>query len=170
MRCRDPQEREHDFGPDGRELTCRRCTTHVSDLAGPCPGEESWWPKEFAAAGTRAGIIARDTVLDEYLPRCWVCGDPIRGAVEVHHRLFKSRGGDARPSNGICVHDDYYGECHKRLIHRDSAAAALAGWAISRHSRLRPDQVPVRHAWRRGPGGGDLWLLDDDYGITEAAT
>lgn len=130
------------------------------------------WPAEFSPA-VRAEVIARDTPPGMGRPCCVVCGEPVTGAVvHVHHLLYKSRGGDGRPSNGIVVHGDgQAGSCHIARIHREATlAAAVGGWARSRHAR-DPYALPVRCA-RRGwivlldePGdGGLLWRKETPDG------
>lgn len=148
---------QHDYGDDG---ACRnlRCGVSFLDAAtAECQGEPGpgrKWPKEFTPA-VRELIAARDTPPGWGRPACTVCGQPVTGAVEVHHLLYKSRGGDGRPSNGAVVHGEgQAGGCHIQRIHDDGMVAAAAGWARSRHAR-DPYALPVRCAWR------GLITLDD---------
>lgn len=78
------------------------------------------WPPQFDATGARDLIIARDTPPGAPRPRCFVCGDPVTGAViHVHHLLYLGRGGDGRPSNGGVVHgEEQASGCHITAIHR----------------------------------------------------
>jgi hypothetical protein len=117
------------------------------------------WPVEFSAA-VRAQIIGRDTPPGLGRPVCVVCGEPITAAhVEVHHILFRGRGGDGRPSNGIAVHSEGQGDgCHIIRIHKDSATAGANGWARSRHAPYpRVYRAPLLCAWRG-------WIVLDDAG------
>jgi hypothetical protein len=136
------------------------------------------WPADFTPA-VREVIIARDTPPGMGRPRCMVCGEPVTAmVVHVHHLLFKSRGGDGRPSNGIVVHGEGQGPgCHKTRIHDDSKTAAAQGWARSRHAPVpRVYRAPVLCGWRGWivlldrPGRAGYWRKADgrdmagDYG------
>jgi hypothetical protein len=115
------------------------------------------WAVEFSAA-VREMITGRDRPMGAGLAWCVVCGEPIRGRVAIHHRRYKGRGGDGRPSNGIAVHDLMQGEeCHHTRIHGDSVTAGANGWAISRHAPLAAYRMPLLCAYRG-------WIVLDDSG------
>ena len=92
-----------------------------------------------------------------------MCGLPVAGRVEVHHRQWRSRGGRANPANLISLHDQFAAECHIGRAHDNQhqdheADALVAMWTISRHARPGACYEPVWHAARG-------WIiLDDDYG------
>jgi hypothetical protein len=134
------------------------CTGWCSFCECPC-GESFPWPVEFSSL-VRELVIARDTPPGMGRPFCVVCGGPVTAAVvHIHHVLFRGRGGDGRPSNGIVVHGDGQGEgCHMSRIHHASRTAGANGWARSRHAD-KPGvyRAPVRCA-RRG------WIVLDDQG------
>lgn len=142
--------------------------------ARPPADDQGWqaeWRAEFSAV-VRAEVIARDTPPGMGRPFCVPCGEPVTGGVvHVHHLLYKSRGGDGRPSNGIVVHGDGQAAgCHRTAIHDHGTDAAMLGWARSRHAR-DPYGLPV-HCARRGwivlldePGAdGLLWRTEEDPG------
>jgi hypothetical protein len=116
------------------------------------------WAREFSPY-VRDLIVGRDRPLGAGLPWCVACGEPVRGVVHVHHILFKGRGGDGRPSNGIVVHGEGEGEgCHKTRIHDNARTAQSIGLARSQHSH--PEAVyrlPLMCAYRG-------WIILDDVG------
>ena len=116
------------------------------------------WKVNFTP-DVRELIIWRDRPLGAGLPWCVPCGEPIRGVVHVHHILFRGRGGDGRPSNGIATHGEGDGEgCHKRKIHDDSTTAGASGWARSQHtSRPGVYLLPILCAYRG-------WIVLDNEG------
>jgi hypothetical protein len=105
----------------------------------------------------REMVIARDTPPGWGRPVCVACGKPVTDqVVHVHHRLYKSRGGDGRPANGIVVHGDgQAGSCHRAKIHDQGTVAASSGLAISRH-QADPYATPLLCPWR------GLILLDNE--------
>lgn len=116
-------------------------------------------------AGIRALVTARDKPQGVSAPLCWVCGNPIPGWVEIHHRRFLGRGGDDRTSNLICLHPQMGNNayCHITRAHDNQHEpgemdAKVALWQISRHAR---DDVYYEPVWHAALG----WqLLDDDGG------
>ena len=103
-------------------------------------------PKEFTAKA-RAVIRKRSGSI------CEACGE--RPAVQVHHRLYKSRGGRGNVANGldVCGFGNSAG-CH-------GAAHTLfgeqQGWSI--RSGFDPLKVAVSHAVH------GLVMFDDDGGF-----
>lgn len=120
-------------------------------------------------ADVRAAVTGRDKPPGTWAPLCWVCGQPVTGYVEIHHRKYLGRGGDDRPSNLISLHPQRDGPCHLGKAHGQARRAAgepdpaVALWAISRHAR---DGVYYEPVWHAGRG----WcVLDDEGGWRPAA-
>jgi hypothetical protein len=85
------------------------------------------WPDDFPPH-VREMISARDRPTGAGVPWCVVCGEPIRGDLHIHHRLYLGRGGDGRPSNGIAVCAEGQGNgCHITAIHREPKAGYRCG-------------------------------------------
>ena len=82
--------------------------------------------------------------------RCEGCG--LRTTTELHHRLFRSRGGPHSPENllALCGWGNHTG-CHGAA--HSGRLGAARGWAV--HSWHTPGDVPVwmQEAW---------WLLNTD--------
>jgi hypothetical protein len=108
------------------------------------------WPKEFtpkvkALIGERSGGV------------CEGCG--IQEAAQVHHRLYKSRGGRGNPANGLdlCGLGNASG-CHG-VAH--TAIGGVRGWSVS--SGMTAAEQPLMHGVY-GP------VLFDDLGGYEITT
>lgn len=91
--------------------------------------------------------------------RCEVCG--IGGPVELHHRKFRSRGGEHTAQNlvALCGWGNHTG-CHGNA-HSGSRAVAL-GWSVN--SWNRPESLPVRmfDGWFLLVGGIREPIRDDE--------
>lgn len=87
---------------------------------------------------------------------CEVCG--IEGALELHHRRYRSRGGQHTAGNliALCGWGNHTG--HHGWAHTDQLAAV---WGVSVNSWADPLTVPLWSPQRRAWG-----LLDDDGGWT----
>lgn len=84
---------------------------------------------------------------------CEICG--VKRATEVHHRQYRSRGGQDTAQN--CIHVCGWGGtlgCHARA-HNDSENTAN-GWAVP--SGFDPARIPVlyRGQWMKLTGDGGL--------------
>jgi hypothetical protein len=136
----------------GGPIRAKRATPRRRDLS--AAAIEDGWPVEFPGY-VRELVLARDTPPGFGGPCCVICGTRITGLVHVHHVLFRGRGGDGRPSNGIATH----GLCHDQKAHQAGRLALANGWARSQFA-ARPEvySSPVLCA-RRG-----RIILDDDGG------
>lgn len=91
--------------------------------------------------------------LGPYLP-CEYCGT--WGNLERHHRQFRSRGGDWRPSNIILL----CGQCHHLVTVAHNGWAREAGLWVSQWAK--PEEVPV-YVWY----AESFVLFDNDGGCTK---
>lgn len=96
----------------------------------------------------------RDKAADRSKLRCEGCGGP--GPFELHHRQYKSRGGQNVLSNALvlCGWGNHTG-CHGRA---HSKAGEEDGWAV--RSGFVPAEVEVVHAIY------GVVLLGDDGSVT----
>ena len=124
------------------------------------------WHREFDTRldgyEVRDHIAARDTPPGRGWAACFVCGETVGRAFDVHHLLPKGRMGDGRPSNGAVVHSLGDGAgCHITAIHEPKQAGQ--GLIIAANGWLRPGgarkprvyRMPLLCAWR-----GWIVLLD----------
>lgn len=103
------------------------------------------------ASELRQQVFARDN------SACVLCGEPLRGVWECHHRQLRSRGGLDIVSNLIAL--DF--ACHRR-IHGHPAWALEHGFMVSTYDD-DPSLVPIALHLAR-------WvLLTDDGTYQEAA-
>lgn len=79
---------------------------------------------------------------DSAWPPCEHCGQWAPG-LEMHHRKFRSRGGDWRPANiiGLCS------KCHQQVTTDHTGSARTHGLAVSQVEE--PEQIPVT-TWYAG--------------------
>ena len=102
--------------------------------------------KEFTAK-------AKKTIRERSGGVCEACGKV--PATQVHHRLYKSRGGRGNVANGLAVCGfGNAGGCHG-IAH--TAKGEQQGWSI--RSGFYPLKVPVSHATH------GLVTFDDDGGF-----
>lgn len=95
----------------------------------------------------------RDIILQRSGGRCEGCGE--YQPVQIHHRLYKSRGGRGTVPNGLALCGlGNTGGCHG-IAH--TGEGMELGWAIP--SGSRPELWP---AWRPGQ---ELVLYDDEGGF-----
>ena len=75
--------------------------------------------------------------------RCERCGKEV--PTELHHRRFRSRGGEHTASNlvALCGWGNHTG-CHG-FAHSDDPHATLQGWAVSAWGR-EPHEIGIPHA------------------------
>lgn len=67
---------------------------------------------------------------------CDVCGLPLDGAPDLHHRKLRSRGGDHNPANLIGAHR----RCHRR-VHQHPAWATDCGLMVP--ATADPADIPL---------------------------
>lgn len=82
----------------------------------------------------RAMLVYAGVAPGEGLP-CEHCGNWTK-SYQMHHRQFRSRGGDWRPSNII----ELCRKCHRR-IHQDTGWGRDQGLAVSQWAH--PEEIPV---------------------------
>jgi len=80
---------------------------------------------------TRTGYSRFETLWKEQKGRCWACGQPLRLAEEdcqIHHRVWRSRGGQDTADNMELLHAN----CHRQIHVQERRTKAAA----SREGRL----------------------------------
>lgn len=95
----------------------------------------------------------RELVLARCQGYCELCGKVLTENFALHHRQFKSRGGQDKPHNLIALHH----ECHNMAsfsVHMNIKKSTLSGHIVSRHAE--PDNIPLQL-----PNGSIVTLTDD---------
>jgi RNA-directed DNA polymerase len=77
-------------------------------------------------AQTLAGHSRIDSLWKEQKGRCVVCGQPLRLAEEdcqIHHRIWRSRGGPDTADNTMLLHANCHRQLHAQELRRKAVAS-----------------------------------------------
>ena len=100
------------------------------------PYDPEWEPYLEARMGwqlaqTLAGRRRIEYLWKEQQGRCVVCGQPLRIAEEdcqIHHRIWRSRGGQDTADNMELFHANYHRQVHVRERPTEAAASREGRW------------------------------------------